>query len=88
LWNKGGELGVGLLVISHQMRKFFDSGGKKWVKNHKNLQKFAFFSKNVQKCALFDPVFCAPLRELFEMENSYFARGNSATDFTDYTDFY
>jgi hypothetical protein len=53
----------------------------------KNSQKFAFFSKNVQKCALFDPVFCTPLRKLFEVKNSYFvsrisyvARGNSATD--------
>jgi len=54
------------------MRKFFVNSEKKWVKNRKNLQKFAFFSKNVQKCALFDPVFCAPLRELFEMNNSQF----------------
>jgi hypothetical protein len=48
-----------------------DLGEKKWVKNRKNLQKFAFFSKNVQKCALFDPVFCTPLRKLFEVENSH-----------------
>jgi hypothetical protein len=45
--------------------------------------------KNWQKCALFDPVFCTPLRKLFEVKNSYFvsrisyvARENSATDFT------
>jgi hypothetical protein len=48
--------------FSHQTRKFFDLVGEKWVKNCKNLQKFAFFSKNVQECALFDPVFCTPLR--------------------------
>ena len=52
-------------------------------------------NKNPQKCTLFDHVFYTPLRELFEVENSYFvcrisyvAKGNSATDFTDYIEKY
>jgi len=30
-----------------------------------------FLSKNCKKMRLFVPLFCTPLRELFEMDNSY-----------------
>ena len=52
----------GAQKFSNQMRKFLDLGGKKWVKNRKNLQK----------CALFDPVFCTPPAQMRVLE----ARGS------------